>query len=62
MKIFKPKAISISATCPVGLIGDDIEAVARKPKKNMELRLSLPDVKGIEESASQQATTLQAMF
>lgn len=27
--IFKPKAISVHATCPVGLIGDDIQAVAR---------------------------------
>jgi nitrogenase molybdenum-iron protein alpha chain len=33
MKIFKPEAISISATCPVGLIGDDIEAVAREAEK-----------------------------
>ena len=29
VRIFKPGAISINATCPVGLIGDDIEAVAR---------------------------------
>ena len=28
--IFKPKAISVHATCPVGLIGDDIQAVARE--------------------------------
>jgi len=27
--IFKPKAIGIFATCPVGLIGDDVHAVAR---------------------------------
>lgn len=27
--IFKPRAIAIFATCPVGLIGDDIHAVAR---------------------------------
>ena len=29
MKIFSPKAITISATCPVGLIGDDIQSVAK---------------------------------
>ncbi|PHR29083.1 MAG: nitrogenase molybdenum-iron protein alpha chain [Desulfotalea sp.] len=28
--LFKPKAIAIFATCPVGLIGDDIHAVAKK--------------------------------
>lgn len=28
--IFHPKAISVHATCPVGLIGDDIQAVARE--------------------------------
>ncbi len=30
VKIFNPEAISISATCPVGLIGDDIEAVGKR--------------------------------
>lgn len=29
VEIFKPNAITISATCPVGLIGDDIQAVAK---------------------------------
>ena len=28
--IFKPKAISIFSTCPVGLIGDDVHSVARE--------------------------------
>ena len=30
---FKPKAISIFSTCPVGLIGDDVHAVAREMKE-----------------------------
>jgi nitrogenase molybdenum-iron protein alpha chain len=29
-EIFHPKAISVHATCPVGLIGDDIQSVARE--------------------------------
>ena len=27
---FNPKAIAVFATCPVGLIGDDVHAVAGK--------------------------------
>lgn len=29
-EIFKPNAMTISSTCPVGLIGDDVHAVARR--------------------------------
>ncbi len=39
VKIFKPEAISISATCPVGLIGDDIEAVAREAEKEHGIKV-----------------------
>lgn len=38
IKIFKPKAIGIFATCPVGLIGDDIHAVSR------EMEEKYPDI------------------
>lgn len=31
--IFNPPAITICATCPVGLIGDDLEAVARQARE-----------------------------
>ena len=31
--LFKPKAIGIFSTCPVGLIGDDVHAVAREMKE-----------------------------
>ncbi|MGA2143195.1 MAG: nitrogenase component I subunit alpha [Brevinematales bacterium] len=53
--IFHPKAIGIFSTCPVGLIGDDVHAVAR------EMELKYPDVnifgfscegyKGVSQSA-----------
>lgn len=33
MKIFSPEAIGVFASCPVGLIGDDIEAVSRDAEK-----------------------------
>ena len=36
--IFKPKALDIFSTCPVGLIGDDVHAVAR------EMEAKYPDV------------------
>jgi len=39
VKIFKPEAISISATCPVGLIGDDIEAIAREAEKEHGIKV-----------------------
>lgn len=53
--LFKPRAIGIFATCPVGLIGDDVHAVAR------EMEEKYPDVnifgfscegyKGVSQSA-----------
>ncbi len=53
--LFRPKAIGIFATCPVGLIGDDVHAVAR------EMEAKYPDVnifgfscegyKGVSQSA-----------
>ncbi|MGL4790674.1 MAG: nitrogenase component 1, partial [Anaerotignaceae bacterium] len=30
MEMFAPKAIFICSTCPIGLIGDDVQAVARR--------------------------------
>ncbi len=53
-EIFKPKAISVHATCPVGLIGDDVVAVA----KQMSDKLGIPVMgfacegyKGVSQSA-----------
>jgi nitrogenase molybdenum-iron protein alpha chain len=55
VELFHPKAIGIFATCPVGLIGDDIHSVAR------EMEAKYPDVnifgfscegyKGVSQSA-----------
>ena len=53
--IFHPKAIAIFATCPVGLIGDDIHAVAREMKKKFGdcnvFGFSCEGYKGVSQSA-----------
>lgn len=54
MEIFKPNAISISATCPVGLIGDDIGAVARRAQEKYGipvLAFNCEGYKGVSQSA-----------
>ncbi len=53
--MFHPKAIAIFATCPVGLIGDDIHAVARKMKEKLGdcnvFAFSCEGYKGVSQSA-----------
>ncbi len=52
--IFRPKAISIFATCPVGLIGDDIHTVAREMKEKLGINVfafSCEGYKGVSQSA-----------
>jgi nitrogenase molybdenum-iron protein alpha chain len=52
--LFKPKAISIFSTCPVGLIGDDVHAVARKMKEKLGINVfgfSCEGYKGVSQSA-----------
>ena len=52
--IFKPKAISIFATCPVGLIGDDIHNVAKEMKEKLGINIfafSCEGYKGVSQSA-----------
>jgi nitrogenase molybdenum-iron protein alpha chain len=52
--IFKPKAIGIFATCPVGLIGDDVHAVAREMKEKLKINVfafSCEGYKGVSQSA-----------
>jgi len=52
--IFKPKAIAILATCPVGLIGDDIHSVAREMKAELGINVlafSCEGYKGVSQSA-----------
>jgi len=51
---FKPKAISVYATCPVGLIGDDIHTVCAKKKKELGINIfgfSCEGYKGVSQSA-----------
>lgn len=51
---FKPKAISIFATCPVGLIGDDVHQVAREMKEKLGINIfgfSCEGYKGVSQSA-----------
>lgn len=53
--VFHPKAIAIFATCPVGLIGDDIHAVAKKMKEKFGdcnvFAFSCEGYKGVSQSA-----------
>ena len=53
--LFKPKALDIFSTCPVGLIGDDVHAVAREmeakyPEVNI-FAFSCEGYKGVSQSA-----------
>lgn len=52
--IFKPKAIAVFATCPVGLIGDDIHSVTREMKEKLGINVfafSCEGYKGVSQSA-----------
>ena len=53
--LFHPKAIAVFATCPVGLIGDDIHAVAKKMKDKFGdcnvFAFSCEGYKGVSQSA-----------
>ncbi len=54
VRIFKPGAISICATCPVGLIGDDIEAVALEAEREHGVKvmsLRCEGYRGVSQSA-----------
>jgi len=54
MKVFNPKAIGIFSTCPVGLIGDDVHAVARDMKAELGINVfgfSCEGYKGVSQSA-----------
>ncbi len=51
---FHPKAISIFSTCPVGLIGDDVHAVAKRMKEKLGINVfgfSCEGYKGVSQSA-----------
>ncbi len=51
---FHPKAIAIFSTCPVGLIGDDVHAVARQMKEELGINVfgfSCEGYRGVSQSA-----------
>lgn len=51
---FKPRAISVYATCPVGLIGDDIHKVCSQMKKELGINVfgfSCEGYRGVSQSA-----------
>lgn len=51
---FKPRSITIFSTCPVGLIGDDVHAVARQMKEELGINVfgfSCEGYKGVSQSA-----------
>ena len=53
-EIFHPKAIAVFATCPVGLIGDDVQAVAGQMRAELGINVfgfSCEGYKGISQSA-----------
>lgn len=52
--LFHPKAIAVFATCPVGLIGDDVHAVAAQMKEKLGINIfafSCEGYKGVSQSA-----------
>ena len=53
-EMFNPKAIGIFSTCPVGLIGDDVHAVAREMKAELGINIfgfSCEGYRGVSQSA-----------
>lgn len=53
-EIFKPNGMTISSTCPVGLIGDDVHAVARRMEEELGVTIfacSCEGYKGVSQSA-----------
>ncbi|WP_297100529.1 nitrogenase molybdenum-iron protein alpha chain [uncultured Draconibacterium sp.] len=52
--IFNPSSIGIFSTCPVGLIGDDVHAVAREMKEELGINIfgfSCEGYRGVSQSA-----------
>ena len=54
LELFKPEAVLICSTCPVGLIGDDINAVAARAEQQFNVKcvaFSCEGYKGVSQSA-----------
>jgi nitrogenase molybdenum-iron protein alpha chain len=52
--LFKPKAIGVFSTCPVGLIGDDVHSVSRDMKEELGINIfgfSCEGYRGVSQSA-----------
>jgi nitrogenase molybdenum-iron protein alpha chain len=52
--MFKPKAIAVYSTCPVGLIGDDVHSVCKQAKEELGINIfgfSCEGYKGVSQSA-----------
>jgi nitrogenase molybdenum-iron protein alpha chain len=53
VELFDPKCIMICSTCPIGLIGDDIQAVARQAEETYQITVigySCEGYKGVSQS------------
>ncbi|MDR2295832.1 MAG: nitrogenase component I subunit alpha [Clostridiales Family XIII bacterium] len=53
MELFDPKCVMICSTCPIGLIGDDVQAVARRAEEKYGIRaigFSCEGYKGVSQS------------
>lgn len=62
--LFQPKAIGIFSTCPVGLIGDDVHAVARDMKAELGINIfgfSCEGYRGVSQSAGHHIANNQVM-
>jgi len=63
-QLFQPKSIGIFSTCPVGLIGDDVHAVAREMKEELGINIfgfSCEGYKGVSQSAGHHIANNQLM-
>jgi nitrogenase molybdenum-iron protein alpha chain len=61
---FKPKAIGVFSTCPVGLIGDDVHTVARQMSAELGINIfgfSCEGYKGVSQSAGHHIANNQLM-
>ncbi len=53
-EIFKPKAIAVFSTCPIGLIGDDVHQVSKKASEELGINIfgfSCEGYRGVSQSA-----------
>jgi nitrogenase molybdenum-iron protein alpha chain len=53
MELFSPKCIMICSTCPIGLIGDDVQAVAKRTEEKYGIKaigFSCEGYKGVSQS------------